>query len=53
MVKLRIKGHEIEVELAKDSFNRRAVQLQNRIIASLQKIGVKRDYVDIELESMA
>jgi len=53
MVKLKIKGHEIEVEMAKNSFNRRAVQLQNRIITTLQKIGVKRDCVDIELESMA
>ncbi len=53
MVKLKIKGHEIEIGLALNSFNRRAVQLQNRIISNLQKIGIKKDYIDIELEKMA
>ncbi|VVB99356.1 Chaperone protein DnaJ [uncultured archaeon] len=53
MIKLKIKGHDIKIEPMKDSFNRRSVQLQNKITATLHKIGVKKDQVGIELESVA
>ena len=53
MVKLKAKGHEIEAVAVTGSYNRRAVQFSNRIIAALKKIGVKRDDIDVHLEGMA
>ncbi len=53
MAKLRAKGHEIETMEIKDSFNRRAVQFQNRIITALRKIGIKSEAVDVPLEGLA
>lgn len=53
MIKLKLKGHHIEGVATKDSFNRRALQFKNRIIYALQKVGVKKDDIDVPLEIMA
>ncbi|MFH0874387.1 MAG: DnaJ domain-containing protein [archaeon] len=48
-----IKGHEFNVVIAKNSFDRRALQYKNNIIGTLKKIGISEDYIDIELEKIA
>lgn len=53
MLKLRLKGHDIRVVLAKDSYTRRAQQYKNSILRSLSSIGVIADAVDCELEPSA
>jgi len=49
MATIRVRGHEFARFTAKDSFTRRAVQLQNAIIHSLRKLGLKEQF-DIPLE---
>jgi len=53
MVKIKVKGHEIEAIAVKDSFNRRSVQFQNKIIQSICKLGLTVDDIDIDLEKNA
>lgn len=48
-----IKGHEISIVFAKDSFGRRAVQYQNKILGTLKKIGLSEDYIDLPMEKVA
>ena len=50
MARMNIKGHEFEAIIVRDSFSRRAVQFQNRIIASIGRLGLTIDDIDIELE---
>lgn len=50
---IRIKGHEIETPNIRDSFGRRAVQLQNSIILTLKPLGIERDYIRIPMEKLA
>jgi hypothetical protein len=50
---VNIKGHEFNVVICKDSFDRRAVQYRNKILFALKKIGLSEDYVDVPLERMA
>ncbi|MCX6707282.1 MAG: J domain-containing protein [Candidatus Woesearchaeota archaeon] len=50
MARINIKGHEFEAVTARDSFSRRAVQYKNRIIASIGRLGLTIDDIDIELE---
>ncbi len=47
---LKIKGHSINYIPAKDSFNRRALQYKNNLIRALEKVGVQRDDIDLELD---
>ncbi len=49
---LKIKGNEIEEPSITNSFGRRAVQLQNKIISILKQLGVERDYVDLNIENI-
>lgn len=51
MTKIQIKGYEFEAVAIKDSFNRRAIQFKNKIIASISRLGITVDDIDIELES--
>ena len=51
MAKLKIKGHEFNAVIAKDSFHRRAVQYRNKIIDTLRKIGLTEDDVEIPVEA--
>ncbi len=50
---IKIKGNEIEDPNFRDSYDRRAVKLQNSIIGTLNLIGVDRDSSDIPLEKNA
>jgi len=50
---VKIKGNEIEAPKITNSFDRRAVQLQNNIILTLRPLGVERDHVKIPLEKIA
>ena len=53
MTKLKIKGHEINAIIAKDSYHRRAVQYRNKIIDTLRKIGLTEDDADVPVEAAA
>lgn len=53
MPKLKIKGHEFDAVIARDSFSRRAVQYSNKIIDALRKTGLAEDDIDIPLEAVA
>ncbi len=46
---IKIKGHSIVFVPVKDNLNRRALQYKNKLISALEKIGVKRDDVELEL----
>jgi predicted CopG family antitoxin len=48
-----IKGHEFKEILARDSFNRRALQYYNNIHSTLRKIGLTSDDIYIDLEPVA
>ena len=50
METISIKGHKFPLVLAKESFNRRALQYKNKLISSLEQLGVKRDDVELELD---
>ena len=47
---LQIKGHKVNFIPTKDNFNRRALQYKNKLINSLEKLGAKRDDVELELD---
>ena len=47
---IKIKGHDIAFTPAKDNINRRALQYKNKLINSLEKLGVKRDDVILDLD---
>ena len=46
---IRIKGHEFKLPPIRDSYDRRATLFKNEIIATLKKIGVPEDDIDIKL----
>jgi hypothetical protein len=50
---VRIKGHEIKPVLVTSSYDRRALQYKNKIIATLRQIGLTEDDVEIPLERIA
>lgn len=50
---IQIKGHEFNAVLAKDSFNRRALQYKNSIISVLGKLDVISDDIEIDIEPVA
>lgn len=50
---IKIKGHEIEAPSIKNSFDRRAVQIQNKIILTLRPLGVERHSIRVHMEKMA
>ncbi len=53
MVKIKVKGHEFEAVVVRDSFSRRAVQFKNKIIENFRRLGLSVDDVDIKLEPNA
>lgn len=53
MTWVKIKGHEFNAIIVKDSFNRRAIQYSNNIIGSLRRIGLTEDDIEIPLEASA
>ena len=48
-----IKGHEIVAPVIRDSFGRRAVQIENNIILNLKQIGVERHMITIPMQTIA
>jgi len=50
METLKIKSHFVKFIPTKDSFNRKSVQYKNKVISALEKLGTKRDDVEIELD---
>lgn len=53
MAMTKVKGHEFDAVIVKDSFSRRAVQFRNNIINTLKKIGLTENDIDIPLEQCA
>ena len=53
MTTINAKGYEFSIAPIRDSFNRRAVQYRNKIIAALKRTGLTEDDIDIELETQA
>ena len=53
MTTISIKGHDIHPLIFKDSFQRQAVQFQNKIIEVLRKLDLTADDVEIELEPVS
>lgn len=53
MAIIKVKGYGINAISIRDSFDRRALQYKNRIIATLRKIGLTEDDIEIELEAVA
>ncbi|MGK0209097.1 MAG: hypothetical protein ACI83O_000362 [Patescibacteria group bacterium] len=49
---LKIKGNEIEEPRIVDSFDRRAVKLENQIIQTLKPLGLERDDVRVTMEKI-
>ena len=50
---VKINGNEIREPNFTNSFDRRAVQVQNHIIATLGKLGISRDYADVPMQKLA
>ena len=50
---VKIKGNEIELPKITNSFDRRAIQIQNSIILTLKPLGIERDNVRIPMEKIA
>ena len=53
MTKFNIKGYEISIIPIKNTFDRRAQQYKNNIIANLRKLGLTVDDIELELEPAA
>jgi hypothetical protein len=53
MAKMKVKGHEFNAPLIRDSFDRRALQFHNNIITLLKKIGVIEDDINVFLQPVA
>ena len=48
-----IKGHEIEPPNIRDSFNRRATQMENSIVLILKPLGIERHSIDFSKQILA
>ena len=48
-----VKGHDIVLSPIRDSFGRRAKQIENKIITILKPLGVERHSIDIPLQVLA
>ena len=53
MARITVRGHEFSELLIKDSYDRRAIQFKNNIIATLKKIGLTENDVEIVLPKIA
>jgi hypothetical protein len=49
---INVKGYEFKAFNIRDSSYRRAVQFQNNIIATLKKLGINEDDVEVPLEKI-
>lgn len=50
---IKIKGHEIPKPKITASFGRKATQIEGHIMATLKKLGLTRDSIDIPMEKFA
>jgi len=50
---IKIKGNEIELPSIGNSFDRRALHLQNSIINTLKQLGIERHSITIPMEKVA
>lgn len=50
---IKVKGNEIEVPVFRDHFDRRAVQIENRIMATLKMLNIDRDNVRLDMKRNA
>lgn len=50
---VKVKGNEIEVPVFTNAFDRRAVQIQNRIMDTLKMLNIDRDNTDMKMERNA
>ena len=50
---VKVKGNEIEIPVFSNAFDRRAVQIQNRIMATLKMLNIDRDNTDMRMERNA
>jgi hypothetical protein len=50
---VKFKGNEIEIPMFSGAFDRRAVQIQNRIMATLKMLNIDRDNTDMKMERNA
>lgn len=53
MARITVRGHEFNELVIKDSYDRRALQFKNNIIATLKKIGLTEDDVEVILPRIA
>ena len=53
MARITVRGHEFSELVIKDSYDRRALQFKNNIIATLKKIGLTEDDLEIVLPRIA
>jgi len=53
MARITVRGHEFSELVIKDSYDRRALQFKNTIIATLKKIGLTEDDMEIVLPRIA
>ncbi len=53
MAFIKLKGHEFDAIVIKDSANRRAQKFKNNIISTLHTFGLTEDDISIELERVA
>lgn len=50
---LKVKGYELEEPNFTNSFNRRAIKVQNSIFATLKQLNVDRDDAEVPIERIA
>ena len=53
MARITVRGHEFSELVIKDSYDRRAIQFKNNIIAALKKLGLTENDVEIVLPKIA
>ncbi|MDP3698036.1 MAG: DnaJ domain-containing protein [Nanoarchaeota archaeon] len=53
MARITVRGHEFNELIIKDSYDRRALQFKNTIIATLKKIGLTEDDMEVILPRIA
>jgi len=53
MENVNFKGHIITPMLFKDNFQRRALQMKNKIISALEKTGVRADDVELDFSGIS
>lgn len=50
---IKIKGHEIPEPKIKDSFGRRAQQMQTHIVDTLRELGVNKEFINVPMQTFA